>query len=108
MKVISEIYVLPDSGQYILYAPLKRVLLRVNASVIGLLRALRQGRDPPDDPETAQVVDRLKAVGVIDADESYPPDHGADDDFRPTRVTFLPTSDCNLRCVYWLLSEKCN
>jgi uncharacterized protein len=100
MNVISEIYVLPDSGQYILYAPLKRVLLRVNASVVGLLQAVRQGRELPDTAETAQVVDRLRAVGVIDADESYPPDHSADGDFRPTRVTLLPTSDCNLRCIY--------
>lgn len=100
MRVIKEIYVLPDGDQFILYAPLKRTLLTVNYSAVSLLKRMRDGSEVPDDAETLLAVDRLKTAGIVDADESCPPPHGSNGDYRPTNVTFLPTSDCNLRCIY--------
>jgi len=100
MRVIKEVYVLPDGDQYILYAPLKHILLSANPSVITLLKRIRQGADIPSDAETQQVFDLLKTVGIVDSEDTYPPSHAPNGEYRPTSVTFLPTSDCNLRCIY--------
>jgi uncharacterized protein len=100
MNVIKELYVLPDNAEYILYAPLKRILLTVNPSAVALLKAIRHGTPIPTGDGIPRAVDLLKSIGIIDSDESYPRSRNPGGSFQPTSATFLPTSDCNLRCIY--------
>lgn len=100
MQVIKELYVLPDDGQYLLYAPLKRAILRVNRSVLELICQIRNGAEVRETGPLADAIAMLRSVGILDAEEHYPPRFRVGPVYRPTNVTFLPTSDCNLRCAY--------
>lgn len=101
MKLIDELYVLPDGRQFILYAPLKRTILVANRSLLSLLARIRAGLDLPRDAESTRWIRELERLGLINSVESLPPTMNSPDEaYAPTNVTFLPTSDCNLRCVY--------
>lgn len=101
MKLIDELYVLPDGGQFILYAPLKRVILVANRSLVFVLARIRAGLEVPRDDESARWICELERLGLINSVESFPPSLSSPEEaYAPTNVTFLPTSDCNLRCIY--------
>jgi uncharacterized protein len=99
MKVIEELYALPDKGEYILYAPLKHTILRVNRDVIALILKIKNGEELPAHEQTIRVVDGLRRLKIIDSEASAPFDSDSNE-YKPTSVTFLPTSDCNLKCIY--------
>lgn len=100
MNIIKELYVIPDGEGYILYAPLKHTVISANKAVVALLRDIRVGKRIADDTKTTDVIDHLKKMGIIDSEDSYPEDNSPHTEYMPTNVTFLPTSDCNLRCIY--------
>jgi len=101
VKLIDELYVLPDGGQFILYAPLKRVILVANRSLLILLAKIRAGMEPPSDAESARWICELERLGLINSVEPFPPSLSSPEEaYAPTNLTFLPTSDCNLRCIY--------
>ena len=100
MKIINELYILPDNDFYILYAPLLRVILSVNADVVVLLMNIKEGRQLNSDENSLSVIDYLKTIGIIDSGDTYPSIPNSNDEYTPTNVTFLPTSDCNLNCIY--------
>jgi uncharacterized protein len=101
VKLIEELYVLPDDGQFILYAPLKRLILVTNRSLLSLLARIRAGLDPPGDAESTRWIGELERLGLINSVESFPPALSSPEGmYAPPNVTFLPTSDCNLRCIY--------
>lgn len=100
MIVTDELYVLPDGENYILYAPLLRTLLTVNRDVVDLLAHLRSGKRLDLDSQSQAVLQQLRDTGIIESTAAQPAEQAYSDDFRPARVTFLPTLSCNLRCIY--------
>ena len=100
MQVIKELYVIEDNDNYILYAPLRRIILTINRDVVAILLNIRHGNELPKDEKTLNVIDYMRTIGIIDADDSYPLNYNSLAEYKPTNVTFLPTSDCNLRCIY--------
>lgn len=100
MNVIKELYVIEDNGKFILYAPLKRIILSVNKDVISLLMKIKSNEMLIKDEKTLQAIDYLRNLELIDSGESANFHNSTDSAFKPTRVTFLPTSDCNLKCIY--------
>ena len=100
MELINELYLLPEGEQYILYAPLIHTILKVNKSLVALLNKIKQGDTIPEDKSTLTVLENLRKLGIIDGKDRYPQDPNPNDEYLPTSVTFLPTSDCNLKCIY--------
>lgn len=100
MKIINELYLLPDDDQYILYAPLRRTILTVNRNVVAILLQIKREQELPQNEQTSGVIDYLKNLGIIDGEDSFPSNSDSSMEYKPTNVTFLPTSDCNLRCIY--------
>jgi len=100
MKIIEELCVLPDGDNYILYAPLRRTILRVNQDVVALLLKIKAGKELPKDELTLRAIENLRSLKIIDSEDSFPVDVTSNNEYKPTNVTFLPTSDCNLKCIY--------
>ena len=100
MEIINELYLLPDGDQYILYAPLNHTILKVNKGLVALLNKIKQGYNVPQDKTTLTALENLKKLGIINGEDRIPQDPNPNDEYLPTSVTFLPTSDCNLKCIY--------
>lgn len=93
-----ELFVIEDEKGPILYAPLRRVMARVNHD------AVRIALDHVDDPDSTPVLD-ANGQTVLEALEKHGfferrlyPSH--EPQFRPAQVTLFPTNRCNLRCSY--------
>ena len=93
-----ELFVLRDEEGPILYAPLGRLIARVNEAA--LTAALAFARDPDTygsmSPEEQAVVRALGERGFF-AHRTYPRHERG---FKPVQVTLFPTNNCNLRCSY--------
>ena len=100
LSIIKEAYVLPDGDQYLLYAPLIHVILKVNKSLLLLLNKINDGEDIPQDINTLDALEQLQDIGILNGTDQYPINQRSHEDYLPTSVTFLPTSDCNLGCIY--------
>lgn len=100
MKVIDELYIMPDNKKYILYAPLIRKILNVNRDVVSLLLKIKAGKKFSQDVHTLGIINNLRNLKIIDSEDSFPVNTRSSSEYKPTNVTLLPTSDCNLRCIY--------
>lgn len=97
MFVEKELFVIPNDGNFILYAPLKHTAVAVTGGVIRDLQKCESSGDYPH----GQIRDILLKTGIISENIMQP--KGSNDfseEFKPTKVTLFPTSDCGLRCVY--------
>ena len=93
----SNIFVLPDRGRFIVFAPVRGLIFRANAEAVAELQECCARQDPAAlSPAVAGALggtdwifeeDRL-AVG---------PENQI---FAPNRVTLFLTNRCNLRCTY--------
>jgi uncharacterized protein len=100
MKIIKELYAIDDTDKIILYAPLKRMVLSVNRKVLSLIVDIKSGGRIPGDTETTGVIKLLKEFGIITTDEENTPLKNSYTEYKPSKVTFLPTTDCNMSCIY--------
>lgn len=96
MKLTKELFVIPDKEDFFLYAPLKGVLLKVNSGIIDLLKKVKEKQI---DPESEKTLQPLIESGIISDSEEIKPSKRKND-LKPTGVTLMPTTDCNLRCIY--------
>lgn len=100
MKIINELYIIPDKNEFIIYAPLKRKILLVNEDLIRILLRIRNGEKNPNNEATNKCLEYLEKNGIINTIEEYPDGTSQIPAYYPTSVTFLPTTDCNLKCIY--------
>lgn len=93
LKINSELFVIEDGKDYILYLPLRSVSAKVNADTIKLLNAINEGKYYDSNLD---VIRKLIDIGVFE-ETIYPFE---DSLYKPTHVTFLPSFNCNLLCHY--------
>jgi len=103
-KLSQEIFALPYDEDFIVYAPLRGIVIQCDASMVNFLQRLYSGDGSVlEDPSAAEVIDSLHKTGLLIADEELKQEttllerDPASADFSPTRVTFLVTTNCNLR-----------
>ena len=100
-RLTGDLHVLPLEGErYLIYAPLRRAAFIGNASMVRVLRAVDEGRDPSTLDPQGQVISLLQRLQMLDAGaETLPPEanQGAP---QPGVATLLLTTACNLRCTY--------
>lgn len=100
-QITSELFTFPLPDSYIVYAPLPRVVMRVNKTALGMLIKLQTGEHVPLSWTEVQFMQILKIYGVVNSALATLPDQTADDDIdRPNGVILFPTFECNLRCTY--------
>lgn len=105
IQLSRELFVIPHGDNFIVYAPLRGAVALCNPSAIDLLQHLQSGDVSfLTEPEYIELLDAFRRAGfVIEniAEElTLLAAEPVNSDFTPTRVTFLVTTDCNLRCVY--------
>ncbi len=102
-KLSQEVFYIPYGDCYIVYAPLRGVAILCNAAMVDFLSLLYAGdKSLLDNPAYAEIAASLGSTGLLEeqAEETLLKYESSDSGFCPTRVTFLVTTECNLRCVY--------
>ncbi len=99
-RITCELFLVPWDGHYILYAPLKGIVAKLNPSAAALLRDVQSGATFHVTPGEQAALEQLIAVGVVngDPDPQLPVFEGQP--FAPLHATLFLTNACNLRCVY--------
>ena len=91
---LEEIFLVPFEDRFLLHAPLHGVTSLVNASVAEELRAcLQAGR-----LNGLSVAARPLGEALFGREPDIPAVRGGP--FAPAYVSLLPTTDCNMRCLY--------
>jgi uncharacterized protein len=93
LKLSSELFVLENGDDYIIYLPLKSKLIKVNLDTIKMLNAINEGKIIENDVEILQ---ELMQLGVFEELNSP----SSENYYMPTDVTFIPSFRCNLECLY--------
>ena len=100
-KLTSEMFAIPyESGMYVLYAPLKHLLMLCNEEMVSLVASLRDGSFQGIDGENMDAMQLLIESGAVNGRPDSPPSHQRQGPWRPTEVTLFLTNACNLRCSY--------
>lgn len=102
-----ELFVIPkQDGNYILYVPLEGNVLEVTSGTVGLLKAIKSGKNLEGKED---IINQLKDKKILVSQEYIDkfdpmmqkrPKESCEKGYKPTAVTLFPTSDCNLRCLY--------
>ncbi|MBI3669517.1 MAG: radical SAM protein [Acidobacteria bacterium] len=88
------------TGQYILYAPVRRAAFVANAGAVNFLAGLQLGvLDGAADPD-GSLVELLRRLEILDAGPETPPITTFSGIPKPTSLTLFLTTTCNLRCTY--------
>ena len=89
----SEIFAIPFRGQFIVYAPFKRIAFIGNREFLNALSKSLKGDRSTDDAQKF-----LDATGVLHADlEIFPKEKI---NYKPTGAVLFLNNQCNLKCVY--------
>jgi uncharacterized protein len=100
-RLSTEVFCLPYLDGFIVYAPLKGVILAVNRAAAVILGELNQGTFAGPTEDNLALLSTLTDLGLIGDPVEEVHEDGADDGrFRPTDATLFLTGACNLRCVY--------
>ncbi len=97
MQLTKELFIIPNNNSFFLYAPIKGVVMEVNQDMIFLLQQLKKNRLPKHlEEKLSPLIDKE----IIVEYEEQTDEKKILKEFKPTSVTIMPTTDCNLRCVY--------
>lgn len=100
LKLNTELFLLPDrKGYYLVYAPLRRLVMKLGPEQVNLLARLRHGRARKGDADS-ELVKHLVQCGVINGKPEARPPSLVGAAYAPTRVTLFLTNRCNLACRY--------
>ena len=99
----ENVFLIPDEGRYILYAPLHHFVAAVNATTARLVQGFLASGDPGKIPEAIrQQLDNLAWAEIPD---NLPEIPDPDRPYEPCHVTIFPTNQCMLRCEYCYASS---
>jgi len=101
-KLYEGVYRITNGDNYILYFPLENCVFEANPQGIALIEnIIRIYKDNPLQIRAEMINIGLDLPPTI-ASRNNNPDFGIEksSDFKPIGVRLLPTSNCNLKCVY--------
>lgn len=106
VKVITDVFVFPRQGQYVLYAPLLRKAMLINSGGVVTLTRLMNGDILSPSELSSPFVEALCEARML----GYAGEEGSADlvrfqeqvvtDYNPTELTLFLTTDCYQRCRY--------
>ncbi len=100
-KITTDLFSIPCEDQFMIYAPLKRTVFLVNEPAVELLTRMKEGELSEKEIENNyEIFEQLEEEGIVNNPGNDLPSEIKDDRFLPTQVTLIPTTNCNLRCVY--------
>ena len=96
----TDVFVLQNGENALLYAPLMGIKAHVNKSGIALLRRLEQNSDKHLNKDEADFVGKLAELGLTRLARGISLSRPDQTPFSPKCVSLFLTDACNLRCVY--------
>jgi uncharacterized protein len=99
-RLTAELFVIAVGDAFLVYAPLRKAAFLANAGVVNLLADLKEGSCDLTLPGTADLVEFLRRLEIIDGGEEQRPITTHTGNPRPTTVSLFLTTSCNLRCTY--------
>ncbi len=97
MFVEKELFVIPNEGNFVLYAPSMRAAVTVTGGVVRDLQTCEVSGEYPK----GTICDTLLEVGILKENAPLPKKiTSVEKSYMPTSVTLFTTSDCGLRCIY--------
>jgi len=104
MIVNPELFVIPNKDNFILYLPLeKRSALEVTPGVLSILK--NASSISPQDSSDGLVKKLIGTKVIVPEDYKIMEFPKKTQAYLPTSVTLLPTTDCNLNCIYCYASS---
>lgn len=101
MHLTKELFVIPEEDDnFYLYAPLNGTAMKVNEDAIALLKKIKDGSDL----DSRLIPQSFFDNGIIEKEEQKIHVQTLDEIPEPTEVILIPTTDCNLKCVYCINS----
>lgn len=98
-KILTELFVIPLTDSYLVYAPLRRCAFVANAATVNYLARRQAGGDEPV-PLDAALEEFLRRAGIVGDSLEAPPVTRPSGPPRPTEIGLFLTTACNLRCTY--------
>ncbi len=99
-KVSSELFLIPEEGgTYLVSAPGKRLIMRLDASHVNMLNRIEKGTLAEKDKNSDFVKSLIKA-GIVNGKPDGITAPQNDSAYSPTQVTLFLTNQCNLKCKY--------
>ena len=96
----EKIFVIPEGNQYLLYAPLSKSVLCVNAAVIRSIKAFKEGNLSLDNLDR-RFVEQLKSSGVlVPKSTERLTNRFPIKQMQPNGITLFLTTQCSMRCSY--------
>ena len=95
----SELFLIPNGSSYMVYAPLRRCVMRLAPENVNLLVRIQKG-DYGDAETKTEFFQSLVSHGIINGPAEAPPAAAAGRSYSPVRTTLLLTTRCNLACRY--------
>ena len=100
-KLTTELFGIPYTPDvYILYSPVKQLLMLANRDAVDLAASLRDGTFRGADADNLDALQLLIEHGAINGRADHPPAFPAPEEWAPAEVTLFLTNSCNLRCSY--------
>jgi uncharacterized protein len=97
--LFDDVFCIPYEGQYIVYLPLRGIILLGNTMFVNLLYQARLGHKTAlnqlgvDKGFVAELFESEKQLKHLTKPRPLP-------EFKPTSISIFLTNDCTLRCVY--------
>lgn len=98
-RLFDDVFCIPYQGQYIIYLPLRGMILLGNTKLVNLLYQARLGDKTAlnqlgvEDTIITKFFESEKQLQHLKHARKLPP-------FQPTSVSLFLTNDCTLRCIY--------
>lgn len=98
LVVTPELFVIPDGNRFLVYAPLKGVVVCANKAAV---QWLARYQAHSDELSQSTLYQRFAKLGLLEAPGTTRiPSLPTEEPFQPTDVIILTTTFCNFRCVY--------
>lgn len=100
--IIDDLFVIPDEDKYILYAPIHKSVLTVNAAAVRALQEFKKGKKNAINPCSNLFKYLVKAGILVSAADSKQAIsfRREEEVFNPSGVSLFLTTRCSMRCIY--------
>ncbi|HPO12527.1 MAG TPA: SPASM domain-containing protein [Candidatus Hydrogenedentes bacterium] len=100
MRIDKELFLIPVGDRFLVYAPLRNVILSVGTQTARFLSEIHASGGDIHAVENDPVIRTLMQNGIIGGEPEMKPEFPGNHDYAPTRLTLFLTNTCNLACRY--------
>lgn len=97
-SITTEIFSIPYNDKYIIYAPIKQLILLVSPNVVNLIHEINKNNKAIFEHSDTKILKTFLELGLLNSKEDVK--KSENNFYAPTFVTLFLTNKCNMRCLY--------